>query len=277
MLRICFVFLATAVFTQADPGNCVPLPEAGDDLKPLSEVEATGLQFAREEEKMARDVYLAMFDLWGLRPFQNIATRGETHHMAAMKTLLDRYDLADPVKDEQNRGTFSNADIQALHDRLVKQGKASLEAAISAGLEIEEYDIKDLIARKNASDHEDIVTAYTALIGGSERHLQAFHRHATMREITYTPKHLTPEQFQSHLGASAAGCSPEGCSNEACDEEGCGTEPGATPPATPGSGQGRGPGWAQGGQGQGQGGGGGQGKGRRWRGGRGAATATPAP
>jgi hypothetical protein len=39
----------------------------------LSEAEAEGLSFMREEEKLARDVYLMLYEQWGIRIFQNIA------------------------------------------------------------------------------------------------------------------------------------------------------------------------------------------------------------
>ncbi|HKM07282.1 MAG TPA: DUF2202 domain-containing protein, partial [Sphaerochaeta sp.] len=35
--------------------------------------QAEGILYMREEEKLARDVYLAMYDAWGIRAFANIA------------------------------------------------------------------------------------------------------------------------------------------------------------------------------------------------------------
>ena len=43
----------------------------------------------REEEKLARDVYVALGDRWGLRVFENIA-RAEQRHMDAVVAQLDR-------------------------------------------------------------------------------------------------------------------------------------------------------------------------------------------
>ncbi|MDK2464101.1 MAG: DUF2202 domain-containing protein, partial [Candidatus Korarchaeota archaeon] len=61
--------------------NSIPL---GD----LAEEEIQGLLYMREEEKLARDVYLTLYEKWGLPIFQNIA-RSEQTHMDAVKTLLD--------------------------------------------------------------------------------------------------------------------------------------------------------------------------------------------
>jgi hypothetical protein len=44
----------------------------------------------------ARDVYLALAELWDVRVFANIA-RSEQTHMDAVATLIDRYGLEDPV------------------------------------------------------------------------------------------------------------------------------------------------------------------------------------
>ncbi len=54
----------------------------------LSEAEKEALIFMREEEKLARDVYLAMYELWGMPIFKNIS-RSEQSHTEAVKTLLD--------------------------------------------------------------------------------------------------------------------------------------------------------------------------------------------
>ena len=62
----------------------------------LTKPEIDALLLMREEEKMARDVYLELNDLWGLPIFQNIANSEQTH-MNAVKTLLDRYGLQDPA------------------------------------------------------------------------------------------------------------------------------------------------------------------------------------
>ena len=44
----------------------------------------------REEEKLARDLYMAFGQKWNARVFANIA-RSETSHMEAIKFLLNRY------------------------------------------------------------------------------------------------------------------------------------------------------------------------------------------
>ena len=66
----------------------------------------------REEEKLARDVYLYMYNEWGLRIFNNIAV-SEQRHFEAVGTLLDRYSVEDPAV-ETGLGEFNNEDLHGL-------------------------------------------------------------------------------------------------------------------------------------------------------------------
>lgn len=49
----------------------------------------------REEEKLALDVYAALFDLWGASIFNHIAL-SETTHTEAILALLVKYGIDDP-------------------------------------------------------------------------------------------------------------------------------------------------------------------------------------
>ena len=57
-------------------------------LQKLTEDEINGILFMREEEKLARDVYLYLYELYPLRPFLNIS-KSEQAHMDAIKYLID--------------------------------------------------------------------------------------------------------------------------------------------------------------------------------------------
>lgn len=163
-------------------------------LSTLSVAEIEGLLFMREEEKLARDVYLTLNDLWNLRIFQNIA-RSESTHMEAILTMLDRYGLEDPAYN-QGVGEFTNPDLQALYDQLVAQGAQSLSEALKVGAAIEEIDILDLEARIAESDQADIVGVYGQLLKGSNNHLRSFSK--TLFQTTgesYTPQYVSVETF----------------------------------------------------------------------------------
>src|SRR4030042_3951582 len=70
----------------------------------LTDSEADGLAFMREEEELAHDLYVALADQSGLPVFAHIA-RSESLHMDAMLTLLNVYDLPDPAAGKQAAGS----------------------------------------------------------------------------------------------------------------------------------------------------------------------------
>lgn len=145
------------------------LPAA--DPAGLTQTEIDGLVYMREEEKLAHDVYATFADQWGLTPFSRIAS-SEQMHTDSIKTLLDRYGIADPASSEV--GVFTNPDLQALYDDLIAKGSASAAEALKVGGLIEEVDLHDLDARIAANDQADIATVYANLRSASEMHLRAF-------------------------------------------------------------------------------------------------------
>lgn len=138
----------------------------------LTDDEASGILYVREEEKLARDVYLTLYDVWGAPVFERIA-QSEVQHMAAMLTLIERYGLNDPVADNPV-GMFEDVSLQALYDDLVARGSESLDAALLVGGFIEELDVVDLEDRMDATDRADIDRVYANLLRGSRNHLRAF-------------------------------------------------------------------------------------------------------
>jgi hypothetical protein len=82
----------------------------------LSESEAADLAFQREEEKLARDVYLAMYSKWQAAIFSNISD-SEQKHTDTTKKLLDKYNLPDPALTDF--GAFTDADLQEKFDAII--------------------------------------------------------------------------------------------------------------------------------------------------------------
>ena len=167
----------------------------------LSADEAAGLIFMREEEKLAHDVYVTFYQQYGLAIFNNIAN-SEATHMAALKTLLDRYGLVDPVAGH-GVGEFENADLQALYTQLIAQGRPALSAALKVGAAIEEIDIRDLKTRSAAATHSDLKTVYNNLLNGSYNHLRSFVSTLTTQTgEVYQPQYLDAATYQSIIGGT---------------------------------------------------------------------------
>lgn len=165
----------------------------------LTSDESAGLLFMREEEKLAHDVYLFLFDQWGLNLFQNIA-KSEQTHTDSVKTLIDNYGLSDPAAGKA-AGEFTNPILQGLYDQLIAQGSQSLADAIKVGLAIEEIDILDLQKHTALTTHADIQLVYQNLEKGSRNHLRSFNTTlAAQTGETYQPQYLTSEAYQGIIG-----------------------------------------------------------------------------
>jgi hypothetical protein len=138
----------------------------------LTELEELNITYMREEEKLARDVYLVMYDLWGANIFANISD-SEQRHMDAIKNLITRYGLTDPVVDD-TVGQFTNPELKELYDDLIEDGEVSLEEALKVGVAIEELDIADLKQALADTDKKNIERVFQNLLNGSNNHLDAF-------------------------------------------------------------------------------------------------------
>ncbi|CAI1494071.1 conserved protein of unknown function [Thermococcus nautili] len=169
---------------------------------PLSEDEINGLLYMVEEEKLARDVYLTLYNETGLVVFSNIAQSEQTH-MDMVLSLIEKYNLTAP--DTLNQvGVFHNEELQNLYDQLVQMGSQSTEDALKVGALIEETDIKDLEDWIAKTDNEDIKTVYSNLMAGSENHLRAFVGQLEAMGINYTAQVLPQEQVDEILSSAPA-------------------------------------------------------------------------
>lgn len=160
----------------------------------LSEAEIEGLMQMREEEKLARDVYLTLHQDWNHQIFQNIA-RSEQRHMEAVKTLLSKYNLMDPVIDD-TVGVFFDPKIQNLYYALLQKGRISLKQALQVGALIEDLDIFDLKEFIKAADNVDIKTVYQNLMKGSRNHLRSFVSQLSAYGDSYEGTYLSSEEIE---------------------------------------------------------------------------------
>ena len=161
------------------------------------------LQFMREEEKLAHDVYVTLYEAWDLRLFNNIAA-SEQKHTDAMAYLLDRYDITDPAAGA-TPGKFTDIDLQTLYDQLVAQGGRSVADALKVGAAIEEIDILDLQERLAGTDNAGIERVYNNLLAGSENHLRAFVTNLKAQTgETYVPQYLSQAAYDDIVNASGS-------------------------------------------------------------------------
>jgi len=161
----------------------------------LSEQEKNWLIQMREEEKLARDVYMTLWTKWGNKIFNNIASSEQTH-TDAVKVLLDRYWIVDSISND-SIWTFSSPTIQKLYDDLTSQWSKSLLDAMIVWATIEDLDIKDLNELLKTTDNEDIIITYNNLNKWSRNHLRAYIKNIESNGWTYTPQYISQIEYDS--------------------------------------------------------------------------------
>jgi len=163
----------------------------------LSATEAADLTFQREEEKLARDVYLTFYDKWGAQAFSNISG-SEQRHTDIMLKFLVKYGLPDPAQSAI--GAFTNTVLQAKYDELVAKGMLSYVDGLYVGAYIEELDMIDLQHAIDNTKRVDLDTAYQNLLEGSKNHLRAFVANLEAQGISYTPVLLSQKLYNAIIG-----------------------------------------------------------------------------
>jgi hypothetical protein len=137
----------------------------------LKEIEH--ITYMREEEKLARDVYLTLYEEYDAPIFANIS-ESEQRHMDAIKRLIDKHDLKDPVEDDAI-GKFTNSDFKEFYVEFVALGMESYCDALQAGIDIEVLDIEDIeYALFYDVEARDVTRVFNNLLNGSYNHLNAF-------------------------------------------------------------------------------------------------------
>jgi hypothetical protein len=162
--------------------------------------ETQHLTFMREEEKLARDVYLTFATIYPSAPtFSTIANNSEQTHTDAVRDLLIKYGVADPNPGTNNLpasiGVFTGADygwyFREKYSALVGKGRLGLLDALYVGAFIEELDMLDIVNCPKVivdsspligpggcglayTDEKAIKNVYNNLLDGSKNHLRSY-------------------------------------------------------------------------------------------------------
>ncbi len=187
----------TNVSTSEDDGQVYSAVLSGT----LTEDEVAGLLFMREEEKLAHDVYMTLYELWGQPIFKNIAA-SEQIHTDTVKSMLDKYEIPDPA-DVSPLGQFSDQDLQVLYDQLIEMGSESLADALTVGTAVEEIDILDLEKYLTQTESVDLIQVYENLLTGSKNHLRSFVSSLERQTgETFQPQYLSQEAYDEIMSGS---------------------------------------------------------------------------
>ncbi len=153
----------------------------------------------REEEKLARDVYLTLSWWYRLPIFPNIA-RSEQQHMDLVALLLDRYGLPDPAEGN-GIGEFTDPWVQDLYDDLIASGAESLLNALFVGATIEDVDIYHLQHILDHSAFDDVNLIVQNMVAGSRNHMRSFVGAIEKRGETYEAEYITQSELDAILAS----------------------------------------------------------------------------
>ena len=158
----------------------------------ISQELANTLAYMGNEERLAYDVYNALYDKYPKQTFTNIATKGEYQHVSLVQELIQKYKLSDDVNftnvdlpesgylytaiEDMEPGVYDVSAIQGLYADLMAMATNETEA-LKVGCRIEVIDIMDLdhdILLAEAEDAADIIEVFKILRAGSYNHYWAF-------------------------------------------------------------------------------------------------------
>lgn len=184
--------------------------------------EETHLIFMREEEKLARDVYVTMAGLYPeFTVFSNIVS-SEQKHTDTMKDKLDMFNITDPSTDD-TVGAFTGEDFGWYFLEkfaiLTNWGRVSALDALYVGAYIEELDMHDIVHCPKVivetdngigedecgmlyTDVKTLLNSYDSLLEGSKNHLRAYVKNIEtfIGAGNYQAQYLSQEEVDEILG-----------------------------------------------------------------------------
>ena len=185
--------------------------------------EQTHLEFMREEEKLARDVYMELGAMYPDHPIFGKIEDSEQKHTDAVKAMIEKYGLQDPNTND-NVGVYTGADygwyFTEKFNLLVERASISELEALYVGAFIEELDMMDIsqcpqviVDTDNGindvsecgriyTDNADVDKLYASLLNGSDSHLESYVRNIEkyIGKGSYQAQVLPQEQVDRILG-----------------------------------------------------------------------------
>jgi len=167
---------------EAEPNRGTTVGPNDQSLGVLTDEEIGHITYIREEEKLARDVYITLYEIYPEATIFQTISESEQRHMDAIKSLIEKHGLEDPVMDYEV-GVFpvpetdKETNFNDLYGNLVEQGTKSYCEALKAGIFIEETDIADIEAALNHVTARDVSRVFNNLLSGSYNHWNAFTSH----------------------------------------------------------------------------------------------------
>jgi len=219
-------FLTLSLSIAALSSNVFAAGNGGGNSSGLDAAEETHLVFMREEEKLARDVYLTLASLYpNTSVFLNIGEGSEQTHTDTMRDKLAQFNVSDPNPNTNNLpssiGVFTGADygwyFNEKYTQLVANAQNSELDALYVGAFIEELDMHDIVYCPQVildtnngindcgliyTDETPLINSYNSLVDGSKSHLRAYvgNIEAIIGEGNYQAQILSQAEVDAILG-----------------------------------------------------------------------------
>jgi len=168
----------------------------------LEDEDKAALLFMLEEEKLARDTYIYLNDVWSINQFDNIKDSEQTH-MDAIQNLLVKYNVEFTILPI---GEFDNKALQEYYNQFKLEGAVSKSNAFQIGATIEDLDILDLQEYIKATKNTSLIAVFENLECGSRNHLRSFVKGIVQAGDSYTPQFLTQNEYESIITGSQEKC-----------------------------------------------------------------------
>jgi hypothetical protein len=174
-----------------------------ENLTPLTELEKNDLLFLREEEKLARDIYIYAYTKYQNTVFNSIS-QSEQKHMDNVLSILNQYSIPDPSSTQI--GVFNNAALQSLYNQLKSQVDISASESLKVGATIEELDINDIDNFIANTSNSQLLNMYEKLNCGSKNHIRSFTSQIISSGNVFVPQYITVQEYNTILNSPSGSC-----------------------------------------------------------------------
>ena len=196
------IILISLSFLQACNNDDIDSNEETNIEQTITDEDKAALLFMLEEEKLARDTYIYLNNVWSINQFANIKDSEQTH-MDAIENLLKKYSISYTILPV---GEFEDKALQDYYNQFKLDGAVSKSNAFQIGATIEDLDILDLQEYIEATKNTSLIAVFENLECGSRNHLRSFVSGIVQLGDSYTPQFLTQNEYETIITGSQEKC-----------------------------------------------------------------------
>ena len=169
---------------------------------PLTDSDKKALLFMLEEEKLARDTYTYLWEVWQINLFTNIKS-SEQSHMDAIAQVLTSYGIQYTILPA---GQFADSLLLNFYNQFITSGSINSSNALQIGATIEDLDISDLEKYTAQTTNETVINVFNSLECGSRNHLRSFVSAIVSAGGSYAPQFISQDYFNEIISSSNEKC-----------------------------------------------------------------------